>query len=57
MDIGIVLSLAMIAVWAVATFVIGDAPGWVHLLLTGGLFVFFWRIAKRGETPPGKKEA
>ena len=56
MDIGIILSLAMLAVWAVATFVIGDAPGFVHLLLTLGLALFFWRFAQRN-AKPGKPKA
>lgn len=47
MDIGILLSLAMLLVWAVATFVIGNAPGYVHLLLTLGLALLFWRISVR----------
>jgi uncharacterized membrane protein len=49
MDIGIILSIAMLLVWGIATFAIGDAPGWLHLLLTVGLFLLFWRIAKLGE--------
>ncbi|MBC8089257.1 MAG: hypothetical protein H7Z40_18480 [Phycisphaerae bacterium] len=31
-----------------------EAAGWVHLLLTGGLFLLIWRIAVRG-TPSGPR--
>ena len=44
-------AIAMLVVWAVWTFVINDAPGWVHLLLSLGVFILIWRIVARG-TPP-----
>ncbi len=47
MDIGIVAAVIMLLVWAVLTFTT-EAPGYVHLLLTIGFFVLFWRIAVRG---------
>ena len=47
MDIGIVAAIAMLAVWALGTFVY-EAPGWIHLLLSAGLFVLMWRIVVRG---------
>ena len=47
MDLGILAALAMLAVWAVATFKF-DAPGWVHVLLTAGVFLLIWRIVVRG---------
>jgi len=47
MDLGILAAIAMLAVWAVATFKF-DAPGWVHLLLTLGVFLLIWRIVVRG---------
>lgn len=54
MDIGIILSIAALVLWAVATFAIGDVPGYVHLLLTLGLALLFWRISRRNSTrtPP-----
>jgi hypothetical protein len=52
MDIGLVAALAMLAVWAVATFVLNDAPGWIHLLLTVGVFLAIWRIVVRGTPSP-----
>jgi hypothetical protein len=51
-DIGIISAFILLIVWAVATFAF-DAPGWVHGLLTVGLFVLIWRIVVRG-TPPLK---
>ena len=50
MDIGIVAAVLMIVAWAVLTFTT-EAPGYVHLLLTIGFFVLFWRIAARGARP------
>ena len=56
MDLGIVAALAMLIVWAFATFTT-EAPGWVHALLTAGVFILIWRIVVRGtprsgDTPP-----
>ena len=53
MDVGLVAAIVMLVVWAVAT-VAFEAPGWLHLLLTVGVFVVIWRIVARG-TPPAKK--
>ena len=47
MDLGIVLSLLMLIVWGVVTFR-GDAPGWIHVLLTAGIFLLIYRIVVRG---------
>ena len=47
MDLGIIAALAMLVLWAVATFVF-EAPGIVHLLLTAGVFLLIWRIVVRG---------
>ena len=49
MDLGIVAAVVMLVVWAVAAFVY-EAPGWIHLLLSAGLFVLMWRIVVRGTT-------
>jgi ABC-type transport system involved in cytochrome bd biosynthesis fused ATPase/permease subunit len=51
MDLGILAAVAMLVVWAVATF-FTDAPGWIHLLLTLGVFLLIWRTVarKRDET-------
>jgi hypothetical protein len=47
MDIGILGGIALIVIWAVAVFL--EGPGWVHLLLTVGVFVIIWRIVVRGD--------
>ena len=47
MDLGIIAALAMLVLWAVATFVF-EAPGYIHLLLTAGMFLLIWRIVVRG---------
>jgi hypothetical protein len=53
MDLGLVVAVVMIVVWAVGTFVFNDAPGWIHLLLTTGVFLAVLRIVVRG-TPPAR---
>ena len=47
MDVGIILAIAMLVLWAVGTFFL-SAPGWIHLFLTLGVFVLIWRIVVRG---------
>lgn len=47
MDIGILAALAMLVVWAIGTFVY-EAPGWIHLLLSAGVFLVIYRIVVRG---------
>ena len=47
MDLGIIAAMAMLVLWAVATFVF-EAPGYIHLLLTAGVFLLIWRIVVRG---------
>jgi hypothetical protein len=44
MDLGLAAAIVMLIVWAVGTFAL-DAPGWIHLLLTVGVFLLIWRIA------------
>ena len=55
MDVGIVAAIAMLVVWAVGTFVY-EGPGWLHLLLSVGVFLLIWRIIVRGtpgaDAPP-----
>ena len=54
MDRYIAAGLLMLLVWAGVTFT-SEAPGWIHLLLTAGLFVLIWRIVVRGSpSGPGK---
>ena len=47
MDLGIIAAIAMLVVWAIVTFTT-TAPGWIHLLLTMGMFLLIYRIAVRG---------
>ncbi|MGQ0649476.1 MAG: DUF5670 family protein [Gemmatimonadaceae bacterium] len=37
----------MLCVWAFATFTT-EAPGWIHLLLTVGVFLLIYRVVVRG---------
>jgi len=52
MDLGIIAALAMLVLWAVATFKF-EAPGYVHLLLTAAMFLLMWRIVVRGSKKGG----
>jgi hypothetical protein len=47
MDVGIVAAIAMLLLWALGTFAF-SAPGWIHILLTLGVFILIWRIVVRG---------
>ena len=47
MDFGIIAAILMLAVWAFVTFTT-TAPGWIHILLTVGLFLLIYRIVVRG---------
>ncbi len=47
MDFWIIAAVTMLVGWAWITFTT-TAPGWVHLLLTAGVFVLIWRIVLRG---------
>jgi hypothetical protein len=49
MDLWIALAIALLVIWAVATFGYA-APGWVHMLLTVGMTLLIWRIVERGAT-------
>ncbi len=45
-----VVAIAMLVVWAVVTFGFAPAPGWIHLLLTVGVFLLIYGIVVRGST-------
>ena len=47
MDFLLILSILMLVVWAIVTFST-TAPGWIHLLLTVGMFLLIYRIVVRG---------
>ena len=48
MDLGILVGIALIVVWAIGALMF-NGPGWVHLLLTVGVTVVIWRIVVRGD--------
>jgi hypothetical protein len=48
MDLGLLVGIAMIVVWAIGALVY-EAPGWIHLLLTVGVFLVIYRIVVRGD--------
>jgi hypothetical protein len=41
----------MLIVWAIAVLTT-DAPGWIHVLLTGGVFLLILRLVMRGTPAP-----
>jgi uncharacterized membrane protein len=47
MDFGIIAAVLMLAIWAFVTFTT-TAPGWIHILLTIGMFLLIYRIVVRG---------
>lgn len=53
---GIIAALAipvgvlMLVFWAISILTI-ETPGWMHLLLTLGVFLVIWGVVRRG-TPP-----
>ena len=49
MDIGLLAAILMLVIWAIVTFVINDAPGITHALLTAGVALLIWRVVKRSE--------
>ncbi|MCA0376972.1 MAG: hypothetical protein LCH84_15080 [Gemmatimonadetes bacterium] len=51
MDLPLIAGVVMLIVWGALT-VATDAAGWVHLLLTAGVFLIIWRVVVR-DTPDG----
>lgn len=51
MDLTLLAGIVMLVVWGGLT-VATEAPGWIHLLLTAGVFLVIWRIVVR-DTPSG----
>jgi hypothetical protein len=47
MDIGLAAAVLMLVFWAFVTFTTA-APGWIHILLTVGVFLLIYRIVVRG---------
>ena len=54
MDVGIITAVAMVVVWAVVA--LGyNGPGWIHLLLTGGVTLLIYRVVARGTRNVGAR--
>ncbi len=49
MDLGIIAAIVMLIVWAFAT-ITTEASGYVHALLTAGIFLLIWRVVVRGSS-------
>jgi hypothetical protein len=47
MDPWLIAGVVMLIVWAVSV-VAFTAPGWMHLLLTAGVFIVIWRVVVHG---------
>lgn len=47
MDLGMLAAIALLVIWAIATFVL-QGPGWIHLLLTIGVSLLIYRVVARG---------
>ncbi len=54
MDLGMITAVVMLVLWAVGT-VAFEAPGWLHILLTVGVFLLIRAIVVRGTTPAAEK--
>ena len=48
MDVRLLGALVMLVLWAAGTFFF-EAPGWINLLLSAGVFILIWRIVMRGD--------
>ena len=46
MDLGIIVAVILLIVWAVGALVM-QGPGWIHLLLTAGVSLLIYRIVAR----------
>jgi hypothetical protein len=46
MDVALIGGIVMLVLWAAGTFFL-EAPGWINLLLSLGVFVVIWRIVVR----------
>jgi hypothetical protein len=48
------LAAILLIVWAVVTFAY-DGPGWIHFLLSLGVFLLIWRIVAGGTQDSWRK--
>jgi hypothetical protein len=49
------LAIGMLIVWGIGTFAF-NGPGWIHILLTVGMFLLFWRIVTTDRTSADRHE-
>lgn len=54
MDLGILLAVALIVIWAVVALGF-SGPGWIHLLLTVGVSLFIWRVVSKKPASAGRE--
>jgi hypothetical protein len=52
MDIGIIVGIALLVIWALGALVF-EAPGWINFLLTLGVALVIWRIVVGGTPDVG----
>jgi uncharacterized membrane protein len=50
MDLGIIVAIIMLIMWAIGALVM-QGPGWIHLLLTAGVSLLIYRIVVRTSKP------
>jgi hypothetical protein len=50
MDLGIIVAIIMLIMWAIGALVM-QGPGWIHLLLTAGVSLLIYRIVVRTNGP------
>ncbi|MEP7346895.1 MAG: hypothetical protein ABI877_16620 [Gemmatimonadaceae bacterium] len=55
MDLGIIAALGMLVLWGAGVF-FAEAPGWINLFLTLGVFLLIWRIVVRRSDKPAKNK-
>ena len=57
MDLGIIIAIVILIVWAIGALVM-QGPGWIHLLLTVGVSLLIFRIvvstSGESERPPSR---
>lgn len=49
MDVALIAGIVMLVLWAAGTFFL-DAPGWITLLLSAGVFIIIWRMTIRADS-------
>ena len=49
--LAIPIGVLMLLFWTVSILTI-ETPGWMHLLLTLGVFLVIWGVVRRGSPPP-----